>query len=92
MGPIAPAEPLPIVVPPRELGPAPGRPSLCCNSWSVIGGLIGTGIANAYQPPIPWTVSEKIMISCLAYMVGMHVGNGFYRVKEFYKNYYPEEG
>lgn len=57
-----------------------------------MGGLIGTGIVNIYPPSVVWTVSEKIMTSCLGYIVGAHVGNGLYRLKEFCKNRYFEDG
>lgn len=88
MDPISPSHPFPTAAPPRELDHSTGRPSLCCHRWTVFGGLIGVGVANIYQPPIPWTTSEKIMLSCLGYMIGMHVGNGLYRIKEFCTNRY----
>ena len=85
---------LPNVAPPVELHNIqnPARTSLCCNRWTVMGGFIGVSIANIYQPLAPWTVSEKIMVSCLGYIVGWHVGNGLYRLKGFCKNRYVEDG
>lgn len=86
MEPTSSTNPFPMVAPPRELGQAAGEPLVCCRCWSVLGGLIGVGVINIYQPPIPWTTTEKIILSCLGYIVGMHVGNGLYRIKEFCKN------
>ena len=57
-----------------------------------MGGLIGMGAVNIYPPPILWNTSEKIMVSCLGAIVGWHVGNGLYRLREFCKNRYFEDG